>query len=95
MLEELKILNEILKEIEIGIGFDAELFGQIVNSITVDSVNNLLSTLQVTSACTKNMRERTVLQIMEQRNTPLSYIIENSNVIIDEAKFDIVQEVAE
>lgn len=37
MLEELKMLNDILKETEIGIDFDAELFEQIVDSITVES----------------------------------------------------------
>ena len=37
MLEELKMLNDILKEVEIGIGFDAELFEQTVDSITVES----------------------------------------------------------
>ena len=42
MLEELKMLNDILKETEIGIGFDAELFEQMVDSITVDS-NELLT----------------------------------------------------
>ena len=42
MLEELKMLNDILKEVEIGIGFDAELFEQMVDSITVDS-NELLT----------------------------------------------------
>ena len=42
MLEELKMLNDILKEVEIGIGFDAELFEQTVDSITVDS-NELLT----------------------------------------------------
>ena len=42
MLEELKMLNDILKEVEIGIDFDAELFEQTVDSITVDS-NKLLT----------------------------------------------------
>ena len=42
MLEELKMLNDILKEVEIGIDFDAELFKQTVDSITVDS-NELLT----------------------------------------------------
>lgn len=42
MLEELKMLNDILKEVEIGIDFDAELFEQTVDSITVDS-NELLT----------------------------------------------------
>jgi len=42
MLEELKMLNDILKETEIGIGFNAELFGQMVDSITVES-NELLT----------------------------------------------------
>lgn len=42
MLEELKMLNDILKEVEIGIDFDAELFEQMVDSITVDS-NELLT----------------------------------------------------
>lgn len=42
MLEELKMLNDILKEVEIGIGFDAELFEQTVDSITVES-NELLT----------------------------------------------------
>ena len=37
MLEELKMLNDILKGVEIGIGFDAELFEQTVDSITVES----------------------------------------------------------
>lgn len=37
MLEELKMLNDILKEVEIGIGFDVELFEQTVDSITVES----------------------------------------------------------
>ena len=37
MLEELKMLNDILKEVKIGIGFDAELFEQTVDSITVES----------------------------------------------------------
>lgn len=37
MLDELKMLNDILKEVEIGIGFDAELFEQTVDSITVES----------------------------------------------------------
>ena len=42
MLEELKMLNDILKEVEISIDFDAELFDQTVDSITVDS-NELLT----------------------------------------------------
>lgn len=42
MLDELKMLNDILKEVEIGIDFDAELFEQTVDSITVDS-NELLT----------------------------------------------------
>lgn len=42
MLEELKMLSDILKEVEIGIDFDAELFEQTVDSITVDS-NELLT----------------------------------------------------
>lgn len=42
MLEELKMLNDILKETEIGIGFNAELFGQMFDSITVES-NELLT----------------------------------------------------
>lgn len=42
MLDELKMLNDILKGVEIGIGFDAELFEQTVDSITVDS-NELLT----------------------------------------------------
>lgn len=42
MLDELKMLNDILKEVEIGIDFDAELFKQTVDSITVDS-NELLT----------------------------------------------------
>lgn len=37
MLDELKMLNDILKGVEIGIGFDAELFEQTVDSITVES----------------------------------------------------------
>ena len=41
MLEELKMLNDILKEVEIGIGFDAELFEQTVDSITVESNERL------------------------------------------------------
>ena len=42
MLDELKMLNDILKGVEIDIGFDAELFEQTVDSITVDS-NELLT----------------------------------------------------
>ena len=42
MLEELKMLNDILKEVEIGIDFDAELFEQTVDNITVES-NELLT----------------------------------------------------
>ena len=42
MLDELKMLNDILKEVEIGIDFDAELFEQTVDSITVES-NELLT----------------------------------------------------
>lgn len=42
MLEELKMLSDILKEVETGIGFDAELFEQTVDSITVES-NELLT----------------------------------------------------
>ncbi len=42
MLDELKMLNDILKEVEIGIDFDAELFEQTVNSIMVES-NELLT----------------------------------------------------
>ena len=42
MLDELKMLNDILKEVEIGIDFDAMLFEQTVDSITVDS-NELLT----------------------------------------------------
>ena len=42
MLEELRMLNDILKEVEIGIDFDAELFEQTVDSITVES-NELLT----------------------------------------------------
>ena len=42
MLDELKMLNDILKGVEIGIDFDAELFEQTVDSITVDS-NELLT----------------------------------------------------
>ena len=42
MLEELKMLNDILKETKIGIDFDAELFEQTVDSITVES-NELLT----------------------------------------------------
>lgn len=42
MLEELKMLSDILKEVEIGIGFDAKLFEQTVDSITVES-NELLT----------------------------------------------------
>lgn len=42
MLDELKMLNDILKGVEIGIDFDAELFKQTVDSITVDS-NELLT----------------------------------------------------
>lgn len=42
MLDELKMLNDILKEVEIGIDFDAELFEQTVDSIMVDS-NELLT----------------------------------------------------
>ena len=41
MLEELKMLNDILKEVEIGIDFDAELFEQTVDSITVESNERL------------------------------------------------------
>lgn len=37
-----EMLNDILKEVEIGIDFDAELFEQTVDSITVDS-NELLT----------------------------------------------------
>lgn len=37
MLDELKMLNDILKEVEIGIDFDAELFEQTVDNITVES----------------------------------------------------------
>ena len=37
-----QMLNDILKEVEIGIDFDAELFEQTVDSITVDS-NELLT----------------------------------------------------
>ena len=37
MLDALKTLNEILDEYEPQSGFDAELFGQIVNSVTVKS----------------------------------------------------------
>lgn len=37
MLDELKMLNDILKGVEIAIGFDAELFEQTVDSITVES----------------------------------------------------------
>ena len=42
MLDELKMRNDMLKEVEIGIDFDAELFEQTVDSITVDS-NELLT----------------------------------------------------
>lgn len=42
MLDELKMLNDILKEVEIGIDFDAELFEQTVDNITVES-NELLT----------------------------------------------------
>ena len=42
MLDELKMLNDILNEVEIGIDFDAELFEQTVDSITVES-NELLT----------------------------------------------------
>lgn len=42
MLNELKMLNDILKEVEIGIDFDAELFEQTVDNITVES-NELLT----------------------------------------------------
>ena len=42
MLDELKMLNDILKEVEIGIDFAAELFEQTVDNITVES-NELLT----------------------------------------------------
>lgn len=42
MLDELKMLNDILKEVEIGIDFDAKLFEQTVDNITVES-NELLT----------------------------------------------------
>lgn len=42
MLDGLKLLNDILTETELGTDFDAELFGQTVDSITVES-NELLT----------------------------------------------------
>lgn len=41
MLDGLKLLNDILTETELGKDFDAELFGQTVDSITVDGNDQL------------------------------------------------------
>lgn len=41
MLDGLKLLNDILTETELGTDFDAELFGQTVDSITVDGNDQL------------------------------------------------------
>lgn len=58
MLEELKMLNDILKEVEIGIGFDAELFEQTVDSITVDSNERLTFHLAGGISLPEKIREK-------------------------------------
>lgn len=58
MLEELKMLNDILKEVEIGIGFDAELFEQTVDSITVDSNERLTFHLTGGISLPEKIREK-------------------------------------
>ena len=58
MLEELKMLNDILKEAEIGIGFDAELFEQTVDSITVESNERLTFHLAGGISLSEKIREK-------------------------------------
>lgn len=58
MLEELKMLNDILKEAEIGIGFDAELFEQTVDSITVESNERLTFHLAGGISLPEKIREK-------------------------------------
>lgn len=58
MLEELKMLNDILKEVEIGIGFDAELFEQTVDSITVESNERLTFHLAGGISLPEKIREK-------------------------------------
>lgn len=58
MLEELKMMNDILKEVEIGIDFDAELFEQTVDSITVDSNERLTFHLAGGISLPEKIREK-------------------------------------
>lgn len=58
MLEELKMLNDILKEVEIGIDFDAELFEQTVDSITVESNERLTFHLAGGISLPEKIREK-------------------------------------
>lgn len=58
MLDELKMLNDILKGVEIGIGFDAELFEQTVDSITVDSNERLTFHLAGGISLPEKIREK-------------------------------------
>ena len=58
MLDELKMLNDILKEVEIGIDFDAELFEQTVDSITVESYERLTFHLAGGISLPEKIREK-------------------------------------
>lgn len=58
MLDELKMLNDILKGVEIGIGFDAELFEQTVDSITVESSELLTFHLVGGISLSEKIREK-------------------------------------
>ena len=58
MLEGLKLLSDILKETGSGTAFDAELFGQTVDSITVDGNDQLTFHLIGGISLTEKIREK-------------------------------------
>ena len=58
MLDGLKLLNDILTETELGKDFDAELFGQTVDSITVDGNDQLTFHLIGGISLSEKIREK-------------------------------------
>ena len=80
LIDTLKDLNEILEEYEPTAEFDSELFGQVIESITVDGNSQLIFELPITDDWMQKFN-RTVREIRLYKNKAIGIVLLNGQLI--------------
>ena len=85
LIDTLKYLNEILEEYEPTTEFDSGLFGQVIESITVDSNSQLIFERPITDDWMQKFN-RTVKEIRLYKNKAIGVVLLNGQLIRKEQK---------